>query len=122
MTNSELFTAAHKLARTYEGDYRACFVLALQTLKTTDMRTIEELTEKVNTADVINEEGRQLVANSCSELYNLIEDGLYNKYGEEAMLDAYNDLCKGNFAEPFMCEQKKSKFELYSTIYINKVA
>jgi len=30
MTNSEKFTAAHKLAKTYEGDYRACFALALK--------------------------------------------------------------------------------------------
>lgn len=29
MTNSELFTAAHKLAKTFEGDYSACFSLAL---------------------------------------------------------------------------------------------
>jgi hypothetical protein len=30
MTNSEKFTAAHKLAKTYEGNYRACFALALK--------------------------------------------------------------------------------------------
>ena len=33
MNNSELFTAAHKLAKTFEGDYVACFVLALEEIK-----------------------------------------------------------------------------------------
>jgi hypothetical protein len=32
MTNSQKFTAAHKLAKTYEGNYRACFALALKVL------------------------------------------------------------------------------------------
>lgn len=33
MNNSQLFTEAHKLAKTYEGDYVARFVLALQVVK-----------------------------------------------------------------------------------------
>ncbi len=66
-----------------------------------------------NTAEIV---GRGIVAKSCEKLYDLIQDALYKKYGEESIIDAYNDLCKGNFAEPFMCEQKKSKFELYSNI------
>ena len=33
MTNSQLFTAAHKLAKTFIGDYRACFKLALHNLR-----------------------------------------------------------------------------------------
>ena len=33
MTNSELFTAAHKLAKTFIGNYRACFTLALSNLR-----------------------------------------------------------------------------------------
>jgi hypothetical protein len=35
MTNSQKFTAAHKLAKTYEGNYRACFALALKVLNGT---------------------------------------------------------------------------------------
>lgn len=124
MTNSELFTAAHKLARTFEGNYSACFVLALQTIKNmeTPKTKVEKLAEQVKEAKTPTAEGRQTVANNCKELYNTIEAGLYEKYGEDAIKDAYSDLCEGNFAEPFMCEQKKAKFTLYSTIFINKIA
>ena len=85
------------------------------------LNRINELKLSVNNAQNANSEGRQLVANACKELYKIIEDALYNQYGEAAMLDAYKDLCDGSFAEPFMCEQKKAKFELYSSIYINNV-
>ena len=30
MTHAQIFTAAHKLAKTFTGDYRACFALALR--------------------------------------------------------------------------------------------
>jgi len=30
MTNAQIFKAAHKLAKTFTGDYRACFSLALR--------------------------------------------------------------------------------------------
>lgn len=30
MNKAEIFKAAHKLARTFEGDYRACFALAIK--------------------------------------------------------------------------------------------
>lgn len=126
MTNSELFTAAHKLAKTFEGDYSACFVLALQTIKNNKMETtvekIERLSDEVKEAKTPTEVGRQVVADNCKELYNIIEDGLYEKYGEDAMVDAYNDLCRGDFAEPFMCEQKKAKLALYANIYLSKIA
>ena len=82
---------------------------------------IEELKENVNTANTANADERQVIVKACKELYNTIEEGLYNQYGEAAVKDAYADLCEGNFAEPFMCEQKKSKFELYSNIFINNI-
>ncbi len=126
MTNSELFTAAHKLAKTFEGDYKACFVLALQTLRSNTMETtvekIKRLKNEVKEAKTQTSEGRQTIVDNCKELYNTIETGLYNKYGEDAITDAYNDLCNGNFAEPFMCEQKKGKFTLYANIYISRIA
>jgi hypothetical protein len=126
MTNSELFTAAHKLAKTFEGNYTACFVLALKTLKETKMETttekIKRLKNEVKEAKTPTTEGRQTLARNCKELYNIIEAGLYEKYGEDAINDAYNDLCNGNFAEPFMCEQKKDKFTLYANIYISRIA
>ena len=82
---------------------------------------IQELEIAVIGAKTFNADGRQIVVNSCKDLYDLIEEGLYNKYGEGAIADAYEDLCKGNFAEPFMCEQKKSKFTLYKTIFADKI-
>lgn len=84
-------------------------------------KQLSELQTKVEKAQTFNVNGRQEVVNACKQLYNIIEDKLYNKYGEEAINDAYNDLCNGNFAEPFLCEQKKSKFELYKTIYVNYI-
>ncbi|WP_239255453.1 hypothetical protein [Listeria ilorinensis] len=32
MTKKEIFTAAHKLAKEFEGNYSACFALALRTV------------------------------------------------------------------------------------------
>ena len=85
------------------------------------LNRIAELETKVNEAKTYNEDGRQVVVNACKELYNLIEED-YHDAGADCLLeDMYNDLTSGNFAEPFMCEQKKSKFELYKTIYINNV-
>ena len=82
---------------------------------------IEKLQEQVKTANTADSKGRQLVANASKKLYNLIEKGLYEKYGERAINEAYNDLCNGNFAEPFMCEKQKEKFKLYAEIYNEKV-
>jgi hypothetical protein len=82
---------------------------------------IQTLKAQVDNAKTFNADGRQTVANACKELYNIIEEGLYNKYGDAAVTDAYNDLCNGNFAAPFYCELKKSKFELYANIYLERV-
>jgi len=81
---------------------------------------MKNLTEKVKEAKTRTSEGRQMIVVSCRKLYNKIETKLYEKYGEDAVIDAYKDLCEGNFAEPFMCEQKKAKFTLYSNIF-NKI-
>jgi len=81
------------------------------------IKKIERLSNEVKEAQTPTMEGRQIVANNCKELYNAIEKALYEKYGEAAIKDAYSDLCKGNFAEPFMCEKKKVKFNLYSNIF-----
>ena len=92
-----------------------------ETMKTTKSQ-IEELAQEVKVSLTATTEGRKTVADNCKKLYDTIEEGLYEKYGEEAVNDAYFDLCKGNFAEPYMCEQKISKFTLYSTIFINNIA
>ena len=88
----------------------------------TTLNTISELETKVNDAKTYNVDGRQTVVNTCKELYNLIEEDFYLVGAEELLEDMYKDLTAGNFAEPFMCEHKKSKFELYKTIYINNVS
>jgi len=86
-----------------------------------NLNIIAELEKEITNAVTYTEDGRQIVVNCCKKLYNIIEDKLYNKYGEDAILDAYNDLLNGDFAEPFMCDQKKAKFTLYKDIFINNV-
>jgi len=87
----------------------------------TTLNRIAELETQVTNAKTYNADGRQVVVNACKELYNLIEED-YNNAGAGVLLeDMLTDLTAENFAEPFMCEQKKSKFELYKTIYINNV-
>lgn len=78
---------------------------------------IEELRNQVKLADTSTNDGRQTVANSCAELYSEIEEALYNQYGEASIKDAFNDLTKGDFSAPYMCELKKNKFELYYRVY-----
>lgn len=45
MTNSEIFKAAHKLAKTFQGDYRACFALALRIVREEAFEVEEEVFE-----------------------------------------------------------------------------
>lgn len=59
-------------------------------------------------------QGRQTVARLCKELYNTIEDKAELFPPLRGMLTmAYNDLCCGNFSEPFPCERKKSEYLTY---------
>ena len=85
------------------------------------LEKIAELEKQVNNAKTYNTDGRQIVVNACKKLYDLIEEDYHNAGADVLIEDMYNDLTSGNFAEPFMCEQKKSKFKLYKTIYINNV-
>ena len=88
------------------------------------MKTLEkinELTSKVNNALTSSVEGRQVVANSCRELYNLIEEDVYNAGCEWMLKGMYNDLTSGNFAEPFMCEKKKETFSTIVNIYNTRI-
>ena len=87
-----------------------------------NLEKIKELELAVMSAQVSNEEGRQIVVKACDNLYDIIEEGLYNQYGQSAVNDAFSDLCAGNFAEPFMCEQKKGKFQFYKKIYVENIA
>jgi len=85
------------------------------------LNRIAELETQLRDAKTYNADGRQTVVKACKELYNLIEEDYHNAGADVLLEDMYNDLTAGNFAEPFMCEQKKGKFELYKTIYINNV-
>jgi hypothetical protein len=89
--------------------------------KTNTQTKIAELTTLVNSSKTQTIEGRQNIANSCKELYNLIEEDVYNADKEWMLKGMYNDLCNGNFAEPFMCEQKKSIFHTVVAIYNDRV-
>jgi len=82
---------------------------------------INELTELVNNAFTPDVEGRQSVVNACKELYNMIEDDVYRADKEWMLKGMYTDLCTGNFAEPFMCEQKKLTFNTIVEIYKTRV-
>ncbi len=87
----------------------------------TTLNRISELETKVNEAKTYTEDGRQVVVTACKELFVLVEEDYHNAGADCLLEDMYKDLTAGNFAEPFMCEQKKSKFELYKTIYISNV-
>jgi hypothetical protein len=78
---------------------------------------ISELETIVKQADTATVEGRQAVANACKELYKTIEQDVHT-VGVDWMLNGmYQDLCTGNFAEPFMCERKKTDFLTVVSIY-----
>ena len=82
------------------------------------MKTINEKIKNANTA---TEEGRQLVAEACKSFYEEIEEDVH-KVGSDWMLKGlYNDLCEGNFAEPFICEKKKETLATCIAIYNNNI-
>jgi len=92
----------------------------MEATKTTSEK-IQGLESAVMSANTYDIAGRQIVANSCKQLYNLIEENVHNA-GAGWMLDGlYTDLCNGNFAEPFMCEQKKKTFLVCKKIYEDRI-
>ena len=82
---------------------------------------ISKLTELVNDSLTYTPEGRRAVADSCKGLYSLIEEDVFNADKEWMLKGMYNDLCNGNFAEPFLCEQKKSTFNTVVAIYNERI-
>lgn len=85
------------------------------------LEKIKALENEVKSASACTTTGRQIVAKACKELYLLIEDDVYNA-GLEWMLEGiYLDTCTGSFAEPFMCELKKTTFSTINTIYHNTI-
>lgn len=90
-------------------------------MTTSKTNRIAELTILVNNASTSTAEGRQAVANSCKDLYKLIEEDVCSADKEWMLKGMYTDLCNGNFAEPFMCEQKKTTFHTVVAIYNERV-
>jgi len=82
---------------------------------------IQNLENKIQSAVTYTIEGCQTVANVCKELYKLIEKDVYNSGNEWMLRGLYSDLCNGNFAEPFICETKKTTFLTVKNIYETKV-
>lgn len=88
------------------------------------MKTIEKINElqaKVNSAFTAEASGRQIVADCCKELYMTIEEDVHNAGADWMLKGMYEDLCNGNFAEPFMCEQKKVAFATVKKIYEDNI-
>ena len=85
------------------------------------LKRIAELETLITNSKTYDVDGRQAVVDSCKELYNLIEGPYYEAGANVLIEDMHNDLTSGNFSEPFLCEKKKEKFELYRRIYINNV-
>lgn len=88
---------------------------------TSKLNEIEKLNELVSNSSTETVVGRQEVANSCKKLYNLIEEDIYNIIGEGRLNQMFDDLCNGNFADPYMCEKKKATFQDYVSLYKAKV-
>lgn len=82
---------------------------------------IQELTNTVVNSLTANVDGRQAVVNACKELYNLIEADVYQAGAEFMLRGMYTDLCTGNFAEPYMCECKKTDFLTVKKIYEDRI-
>lgn len=90
-------------------------------MKTNTQIKIDELTIIVNNAHTHTINGRQEVSNACKQLYNIIEEDIYAVDKVWMLKGMYNDLCNGNFAEPYMCELKKDIFKAVVEIYNTRV-
>lgn len=88
----------------------------------TTTNRIELLTHLVDNAKTQTIEGRQIVVDSCKQLYNLIEDDVFNAKQDWMLEGMYKDLCRGNFAEPDFAEQKKRVFHSTVSNYNKKIA
>lgn len=55
MTRSEIFKAAHKLAKTFVGSYVACFALALKSVYKSIKEKVVKTAKQI--ADALNEQG-----------------------------------------------------------------
>ena len=82
------------------------------------MKTISNEVMNANTATI---EGRQLVANACEKFYMEIEEDIHNAGCDWMLKGMYNDLCNGNFAEPFLCENKKETLAACLDIYNTRI-
>lgn len=83
----------------------------------TTIEKINNLQERINNAKTADVEGRQVVVDCCKALYLAIEEDVHNADADWMLKGMYEDLYTGNFAEPFMCEMKKTAFTVVRKIY-----
>lgn len=86
----------------------------------TTQEQIEQMSAKVNGANVVTIEGRGIIASNCNKLYNMIEK-VVNPEQHWILKGAYKDLFEGNFSTPFNCEQKRHTFRVWAEIYKNDI-
>lgn len=77
---------------------------------------ITELQIAVQEANTLQVAGRGTVARACRELYNLLEEQVYETLGEQAVNAMYVALCEGNFSTPVTCDAKIELFNKYAAI------
>lgn len=83
----------------------------------TTIEKINNLQERINNAKTADVEGRQAVVDCCKQLYLAIEEDVHKADADWMLKGMYEDLCTGNFAEPFMCEMKKTSFAVVRKVY-----
>jgi hypothetical protein len=76
MTNSQKFTAAHKLAKTYEGNYRACFALALKVLNSPIEYQAPTVIRKAFFTDYQTEFGIRFTYQNSNVIHTDCEEGV----------------------------------------------
>lgn len=94
---------------------------SVEEIQVAEIEKLNELQAKVNSALTAEASGRQIVADCCKELYKTIEEDVHNADADWMLRGMYEDLCQGNFAEPFMCEQKKVAFATVKKIYEDNI-
>jgi len=80
MTKSEIFKAAHKLAKTFEGNYRACFSLALREVLATSKETKMYITEEAK--ELISRFQNPNLGNAFKKLETLITEEFASADGD----------------------------------------
>ena len=82
---------------------------------------MKKMSEKIKNANTATTDGRRLVAEACKSFYEEIEEDVHLVGSDWMLKGLYDDLCEGNFSEPFYCEKKKETLEACIAIYNNNI-